>query len=132
VRERLEHGSLPPATPLDLDSFSPDGWTDNSITERTDDLIKRIIDIWRVPAGHKSPTTRNTTLSFHSVDLADLLSAGLIAAGQTVVPKQQEFRDRRGQILSDGQIDIDRLVFDSPSALDITSVSALLTVGVFG
>ncbi|PYS35712.1 MAG: hypothetical protein DMG14_26330 [Acidobacteria bacterium] len=51
----------------DLDSFSPDGWTDDSITQRTEDLIKRIVDIWPVPAGHKSSTVRNTTLSFHSV-----------------------------------------------------------------
>ena len=99
----------------DLDSFSPDGWTDDSIAQRTDDLAKRITDIWPVPPGHKSSTVRNTSVSFHSVDLADLLSAGLITAGQTIVPKQQEFQDRRGQILSDGRIDIDGQIFDTPS-----------------
>jgi hypothetical protein len=41
--------------------------------------------------------------------------AGLITAGQTIVPKQQEFQDHRGQILSDGRIDIEGQVFDTPS-----------------
>jgi hypothetical protein len=99
----------------DLDSFSPDGWADDSITQRTEDLIKRIVDIWPVPAGHKSLTVRNTALSFHSVDLADLLSAGLINPGQMIAPKQQELRDRTGRVLSDGRIDIDGQVFETPS-----------------
>lgn len=99
----------------DLDSFSPDEWTDDSITRRTEDLIKRVTDIWPVPPGYKSSTVRGTAPRFRSVDLLDLLSAGLLTAGQTIVPKAANLRGRTGQILSDGRIDIDGRVFDTPS-----------------
>ncbi len=99
----------------DLDSFSGEGWTDESITRRTEELIKRIVDIWTVPPGYKSSTVRDAARSSHSVDLSDLLSAGLLTVGQTVVPKMPNLRDRTGQILSDGRIDVDGQVFDTPS-----------------
>ncbi len=99
----------------DLDSFSPDGWSDDSITRRTDDLINRIVDLWAVPLGHKSSTKRAAGISLHSVDLSDLLSAGLLSPGQMIVPSQQDLRHRTGQILSDGRIDIAGRVFDTPS-----------------
>src|SRR5439155_23182400 len=38
-----------------------------------------------------------------------------LAAGQTIVPKAPNLRDRTGQILSDGRIDVDGQVFDTPS-----------------
>src|SRR5262249_11366876 len=58
----------------DLDSWSTGEWTDESITNRTNDLIEIILKIWPVPPGHKSSTLRKSALSLHSVDLADLLS----------------------------------------------------------
>jgi hypothetical protein len=99
----------------DLDSFSLDGWTDESITRRTEELIKIIVDIWSVPPGFKSSTKRDVPLSFHSVDLSDFLSAGLLTAGQTIVPRALKLRDHTCQILSDGRIDIDGQLFDTPS-----------------
>ena len=99
----------------DLDSFSIDGWTDASIVERTDTLVKKIIDVWNVPSGYKSSTVRDAPLGVHSVDLSDLLSAGLIAAGQSIVPQALNLRDHVGQILSDGRIDIHGQVFETPS-----------------
>jgi hypothetical protein len=99
----------------DLDSFSTGDWTDDSIKGRTADLINRILEIWPVPPGHKVSTVRSASISFHSVDLLDLLSAGLVPAGQTIVPISQNFRDRKGQILPDGRIDIDGHIFDTPS-----------------
>ncbi|MCG3774328.1 MAG: hypothetical protein JW395_1147 [Nitrospira sp.] len=99
----------------DLDSFASDGWTDESITRRTEALISIIRDIWSVPSGYKSSTKREAPLSSHSVDLAELLSAGSITAGQTIVPLALKLRDRVGQILSDGRIDIDGQLFDTPS-----------------
>ncbi|PYS35713.1 MAG: hypothetical protein DMG14_26335 [Acidobacteria bacterium] len=39
----------------------------------------------------------------------------MINAGQTIVPKQPELRDRTGRILSDGRIEVDGQVFETPS-----------------
>ena len=99
----------------DLNGFSGNGWTDESITRRTGELINKIIDIWRVPPGYKSSTVRDAPASMHSVDLSDLLSAGLLASGQTIVPRMRDLRERTGQILSDGRIDVDGRLFDTPS-----------------
>ena len=99
----------------DLNGFSGNGWTDESITRRTGELINKIIDIWRVPPGYKSSTVRDAPASMHSVDLSDLLSAGLLASGQKIVPRMRDLRARTGQILSDGRIDVDGRLFDTPS-----------------
>ena len=99
----------------DLDEFSRNGWTDESITHRTGALIEKVIDIWRVPPGYKSSTVRNAAANMHSVDLSDLLSAGFLASGQTLVPRFRDLRERTAQILSDGRIDIDGNLSDTPS-----------------
>ena len=58
----------------DLDSFCVGPWTDESITSRTNNLVNRILEIWPVPPGYKASTLRTTPVTFHSVDLSDLLS----------------------------------------------------------
>jgi uncharacterized protein with ParB-like and HNH nuclease domain len=99
----------------DLDSFSANGWTDDSITGRTSELIKRVIDIWSVPPGYKSSTLRSPAVDLYSVDLADLLSAGYLTVGQTLTAKELEFRDLPAQVLSDGRIDVGGKIFETPS-----------------
>ena len=100
----------------ELDLFlSSEGWTDESITQRTQALIEKISDIWSVPPGYKSSTVRDIPQSAHSVDIADLLSAGVLTAGQTIFPQALDLRDHVGQILSDGRIDVDGQVSDTPS-----------------
>ena len=59
--------------------------------------------------------SRGATASMHSVDLSDLLSAGLLASGQVLVPRMRDLRERTAQILSDGRIDVDGRLFDTPS-----------------
>jgi len=99
----------------DLDSFSADGWTDAAIIKRTGALIQRVLDVWKVPPGYKSSTVRDVPLAGHSVDLSDLLSAGLITAGQKIFPQALNLREHIGQILPDGRIDADGQLFETPS-----------------
>ncbi len=91
----------------DLAPDSGDGWTDDAIIQRTETLIGTITDIWPVPPGYKSSTLRGSGPSLHSVDLSDLLSAGLLSAGQTIIPRSSDLHEYRGQILPDGRIDVD-------------------------
>jgi hypothetical protein len=99
----------------DLDFLSADAWTDGLIMKRTGTLIQGVLDIWNVPPGYTSSTVRDVPLAAHSVDLSDLLSAGLISVGQKVFPKALNLREHIGQILSDGRIDTGGHVFDTPS-----------------
>jgi hypothetical protein len=99
----------------DLDSFSVGGWTDGTILERTHRLIQEVLDVWRVPTGYKSSTVREIQLVGHPVDLSDLLSAGLITAGQKIFPQALNLREHIGQILPDGRIDTGGNIFETPS-----------------
>ena len=98
-----------------LTPFSDDGWTDTSIRRRTETIIRTIIDIWRVPAGYRSSTVRDMSPRFHSVDLSDLISAGLVTVGQALIPHPINLQSHVGTILSDGRIDVDGRIFDTPS-----------------
>lgn len=99
----------------ELDSYGKSDWSDDAIANRTAALIGKVLAIWPVPPGHKSSTIRANTPSAHTVDLPELISAGLIIPGQVIVPKSTKLRDRIGCILSDGRIDIGGQVFDTPS-----------------
>jgi hypothetical protein len=99
----------------DLDSFSAGDWTDETIIKRTQTLIEEILDVWNVPPGYKSSTMRAIPIAANSVDLSDLLSAGLITAGQKVFPQALNLREHIGQVLPDGGIDVGGNVFETPS-----------------
>jgi hypothetical protein len=100
----------------DLDRYCEEGdWTDQSIEARTQKLVERIRNIWPVPPGHKSSTVRTASPVFHNVDLPDLLSDGLLSVGQTIFPSDRALRQHTGRILSDGRIEVDERVFDTPS-----------------
>jgi hypothetical protein len=83
--------------------------------KRTGTMIQAVLDIWTVPPGYTSSTVRDVPLAAYSVDLSDLLSAGLIAVGQKVFPQPLSLREHIGQILSDGRIDTGGHVFETPS-----------------
>jgi RAMA domain-containing protein len=91
--------------------------TPNAIFGQPTDLLKTIVDIWSVPTGYKSSTKREP-LSFHPVDLSELLSAGLITAGQTIMPRDLKLREHICQVLSDGRIDMDGQLFETPSGAE--------------
>jgi len=99
----------------DLDSYCSTAWTDESIALRTSAVIDKLLSIWTVPPGYKSATVRAAVQSAHTVDLPELLSAGLVSVGQTIYPQSAALRERTGRILSDGRIDIGGMVFDTPS-----------------
>jgi Protein of unknown function DUF262/Protein of unknown function (DUF1524)/Restriction Enzyme Adenine Methylase Associated len=99
----------------DLDSYVKEQWTDESIRLRSDSLIRTITQIWRVPPNHKSPLGRLSSKPTHYVDLLELLTAGLLKTGQKIAPQPPALRSHIGQILSDGRIDLNGRIFDTPS-----------------
>lgn len=95
---------------------SPSSWTETDIEQRTTALIKEVCVIWPVPKGHKSVHQKLTgKLSRYDVWVADLLSVGLVAIGQVLYPKQGKFAGRNSTILSDGRLELEGKIFDSPS-----------------
>jgi hypothetical protein len=99
----------------DLDGFSENGWTDDSIAARTKKLVERIVSIWPVPPGHKSSAFHVAESGTQAVDLADLLAAGMLVVGQTLIPRPVNLRQHIGRVLSDGRIDLNERIFETPS-----------------
>jgi hypothetical protein len=94
-------------------------WSEDSIRARTRELIDTIIAIWPAPEGHKSPAGSSSKVAVarkHTVDLADLINAGLLTAGMTLHPRRRKIADRVATLLPDGQLDVEGTVYSTPSA----------------
>jgi hypothetical protein len=90
-------------------------WSEAAISSRCDVMIDAILAIWPVPAGHRSAFRVEARPSHRQVDLADLIAEGLLTPGTTLWPRQRKHAHRAATLLIDGQIDIDGVLFASPS-----------------
>lgn len=90
---------------------APDEWSTDHINERTAALAERVLAIWPVPAGH-DPSPDGTSAKARarfSVEVADLVRAGLVVAGDTLWARSQAVRGRTAKIGADGLIYVDGL-----------------------
>ncbi len=112
---------------LNMDLLGSDGgsWNEQSIRERTDDLIQAIRDIWPVPAGHKSDFGSQPDRPSRKIEVADLISAGLLESGATLYVRRKKHSQRTATALPDGRIDVDGIAYATPSgaATSITGKS---------
>jgi len=91
------------------------GWSEELIRARTDELTSMILEIWKVPEGHISKVNRAKEDAPQKINVIDLISAGLVQPGQTLYPKMNRYKGRNAQILVDGRIDIEGSIYDSLS-----------------
>ena len=98
-----------------LQELGEKGWTEELIKARTASLIQTMTEIWPVPTGHKSVVVMESKEKQVKVEVIDLISAGLVSAGQTLYPRQSSVNGQTAQILEDGRISVDGEVFDSLS-----------------
>jgi hypothetical protein len=92
-----------------------DGWDDEHIRARTEQLIDVITEIWPVPEGHQSRTERIERRPTRKVELADLIADGLLAEGATLYARRRRLAGRTATVLSDGALDVDGIRYSSPS-----------------
>lgn len=88
-----------------------DQWTDEGIRSRTSALIRLISAIWTVPAGHRSGFAAARPKPGRKVELSDLLNAGLLQPGMSLVPKRKKFSHRVATLLADGSVEVDGAAF---------------------
>jgi uncharacterized protein DUF1524/RAMA domain-containing protein len=93
-----------------------DDWTDAAIRSRSEELSKLIVEIWRVPEGHRSGFTHEKARPRHKVDLSDLLSAAWLNAGAQLFARRKKFVESVATLLPDGRLDIRGIVYLNPSA----------------
>ncbi|OJX66127.1 MAG: hypothetical protein BGO94_04185 [Micrococcales bacterium 72-143] len=104
----------------DVIQATPLQWDDALISARTETLTSSILEIWPVPNGHVGITARHEAPSTPGeVDLALLVSEGLIAPGAALVARPAVFRGVTAAVGIDGRIYIDDKAFDTPSAAGV-------------
>lgn len=95
--------------------FAGDSWTEAGIKTRCEKLINWIIEIWPVPERHRSGFAQIKVTKTHKVEISDLLAAGSLVSGTTLVPRRKKFADSLATILSDGRLDVQGSIYESPS-----------------
>ena len=85
------------------------------IRSRTQELTSIILDIWKVPEGYLSKVNRSKEDAPQKIKVIDLMSARLVAPGQTLYPRMKKHEGRNAQILLDGRIEVEGVVYDSLS-----------------
>ena len=93
-----------------------DSWTDDAIRARTEELSMLIVEVWPVPAGHRSDFAREKPPVRHKVRMDDLINAGMLEPGMPLFPRRKQHLDRVATLLPDGRIDVDGTVFARPSS----------------
>lgn len=99
----------------DLLKAAGDAWTVEKIRRRTAALTDLIVEIWPVPEGHTSPYAKQLKRESKSIDLADLINAGMLEPGQALYPRRRNPRGVVAIILADGQIEVDEIPYAAPS-----------------
>ena len=102
-----------------LKDYKDRQWDEAGVDARTRVCIDAILEVWPVPAGHKVNIQKASTQSNLSVDVVDLLEAGLLSAGQTLFSRPGKYGGHQARILSDGQLEVNGRAFSSPSQAGI-------------
>lgn len=90
-------------------------WNAQKIRVRTAEMAQAIVEIWPVPAGHKSTFGKTAEQPKRRVAVADLIGAGLIEPGSTIYARRKSHVGRTAVILPDGRLDVDGHLFETPS-----------------
>jgi uncharacterized protein DUF262/uncharacterized protein DUF1524/RAMA domain-containing protein len=92
-----------------------DGWDDERIGARTEQLVDLITEVWPVPEGYKSRTERIEPRPTRKVELADLMAAGLLEEGTTLYARGRRVPERTATVLSDETLDVDGVRYFTPT-----------------
>lgn len=94
-------------------------WDEDAIDRRTSEAIDAILEIWPVPAGHKVAIDREQADNSVNVEIVDLVGAGLLESGQVLYSRPGKYGGHKARVLSDGRIEVEGEVFNSPSQAGI-------------
>ncbi len=102
-----------------LKDYAAQQWDEAGIDQRNGRAIDAILGIWRVPDGHTVRIDKGQVASAVTVEIADLLAAGLLTSGQTLYSRPGKYGGHKARILADGRIEVNDRIFGSPSQAGI-------------
>jgi len=101
---------------------APEVWDEETIRIRTRKLIEQVIAIWPVPEGHVgsgTPSRAATVQTTADVDIAGLVDAGWLSAGQRLVKNPSSHKgvhdDAEAVVSRDGRIFVGDTPYDTPT-----------------
>ncbi|HEX5055639.1 MAG TPA: DUF262 domain-containing protein [Gammaproteobacteria bacterium] len=98
-----------------LKDYASKQWNESGVDHRTHLMIDAILAIWPVPPGHKVQVDRQQAVTSVAVEIADLIGAGYLTAGQVLYSRPGKYGGYTATVLSDGRVEVAGQVFDSPS-----------------
>jgi hypothetical protein len=108
----------------------PDRWDEQAIADRTLELATAILQVWPVPAGHVGQISSAPSPDVTGeVDLALLVSEGLIDPGATLVARPAVLAGTKAAVGLDGRIFIGETAYETPSAAGVAANAAGLYKG---
>lgn len=114
----------------DVIQFAPTTWDEALIAARTATLTAAVLTVWPVPVGHVGlsapPVPAPAT---GEVDLALLVSEGLIEPGDVLVARPAVLQGATAAVGLDGRVFVGEVGYDTPSAAGVAVNSAGLYRG---
>jgi hypothetical protein len=109
----------------DVIQSAPTCWDETVITARTATLAASILKVWPAPAGHLGLATQPASLEASGVvDLALLVSEGLIQPGTVLVARPAVLNGATAAVGIDGRVFVVDVGYDTPSAAGVAANSA--------
>lgn len=100
----------------EIQQLGPVEWNEVLIAQRTERMIAEILEIWAVPKGHTGHVAGFLQRLTPTVEVADLVRAGLVVPGQTLFARTQQYRGRECQISEDGALYVGDRRYETLSA----------------
>jgi hypothetical protein len=99
---------------------APAQWDETLISARTAELTAAVLEIWPVPDGHVGLSVQPTSAPVPGdVDLALLVSEGLIEAGAVLTARPAIFKGVTAAVGIDGRIYVGGQAYETPSAAGV-------------
>lgn len=114
----------------DVIQFAPTAWDEALIAARTATLSAAILQVWPVPIGHVGLSTQpDGARATGEVDLALLVSEGLIEPGAVLVARPAVLQGATAAVGLDGRVFVGEFGYETPSAAGVAVNSAGLYRG---
>ena len=90
-----------------LTESTSDEWTVSAIEARNQWMVQQLLETWPVPDGHRATIASHETAQETYVSVEDIIAAGMVQIGDTLLAASKLYTGRTATILEGGRISLD-------------------------